>query len=319
MVGAADTRVNVDSRADSASRSPPRGRAAQPPADTMENFPTDEAQETVGDLGAPSGAPPPPTAHLAIVTTLKGQKEATAGLERQFASLSARVAALDQGAPRPAGDGGVSLDDSVGLSQLAKFAPGLGRPHQGTSHLHSFEAGPAANFRISVNIGLVLLRLEGLRTRSTANKAWQSVAQALPPGTPAPIEVVTLAAHDYITLKYRDRDSGDAAYKAMVEVKLEYFSSKGRAMTAKPIRVTPPPAIRRRGVALRPFYVAVEAACPNVEIVQWRHTACIDADEYMPVVKVLWLDDGSAVAFTEVEIDDSAPKGLAKALRELLP
>lgn len=135
-----------------------------------------------------------------------------------------------------------------------------------------------------------------------------------------------MAVHDYTTLKYRDRDSLDAAYKS----KLEYFSSEGKAtMTAKPIRVNPP-AIRRRGVAMKPFYVAAEEAFPNVEIVQRHRTkkgssasiflvecAADDADEFVPVVTVLWRDDGSSIEITEVDIDGSAPKGLAKVLHKL--
>lgn len=47
---------------------------------------------------------------------------------------------------------------------------------------------------------VVLLRLAGLTTRSTATKAWQAISGALLSGTPAAVEGVTLAVHDCITL-----------------------------------------------------------------------------------------------------------------------
>lgn len=146
------------------------------------------------------------------------------------------------------------------------------------------------------------------------------------------VEVVTLAVHDYVTLKFRDRDSGDEAVRAMTEAKLEYLSSKGKAMQAKTIRVKPP-AIRRRDVALRPFYQAVEDAFPNVEIVQKHRTkggssastflvecAAEGADEFMPVATVvMWRDIGTEIVVTDVDCEDIAPDGLVSALRKLTP
>lgn len=177
----------------------------------------------------------------------------------------------------------------------------------------------------------MLLRPVGLTTRSTANRAWQSIAGALPAGTPAPIEVVTLAVHDYITLKYRDRDAADMAFQAMSAATLAYVSSKGKALTASAIRVKPP-AIRRRGVALSPFYKAISDEMPDVDITQKHKTkgrlsastflvecAGGDKDDYVPIATVMWQDDGNAIRITEVDIDEAAPPKLAKALRKLSP
>lgn len=77
-------------------------------------------------------------------------------------------------------------------------------------------------------------------SRSTATKAWHTLSGALPSGTPAPVEVVTFAVHDNITLKFRDRDAAGASYVALLASPMRYRSSKGNEVKANAIRVKLP-------------------------------------------------------------------------------
>lgn len=102
-------------------------------------------------------------------------------------------------------------------------------------------------------------------------------------------------------------------------------------MTATAIRVKPP-AIRRRGVALSPFYQAIAERMPQADIMQKHRTKgrlssstflveCADDDkgDYVPIGIVMWHDDGSAVRITEVDIDDGTIPELAADLRKRSP
>lgn len=285
-----------------------------------------------------------------LVTTLEAQKEATAGLTRQFAALSARVAALEKGPSKNADADAASSDDAEVATQRSKFArsaagkarPRSSSPAPATSHRDSHTRAASAPSRPSSPPTaassssptsaeeLDLIRLGGLTTRSMANKAWQTISASLPAGTPAPVEIVTLAVHDYITLKLRDRDTADSAYRALAAYPMVYKSSKGKELKASAIRVKPP-AVRRRGVALSPFCKAIEDDFPNVEITQKHRTkgrasaatflvecAAEDADEFISVATVMWRDTGSEVVITEVEVDDATPPDLAETLRRLV-
>lgn len=107
---------------------------------------------------------------------------------------------------------------------------------------------------------LILLRLEGLATRSTASKAWQTISASLSPGTPSQVEVLTLAALDYNTSKFRGRGAADASFRALGAAPPVHLRSKAKELKGVAIRVEPP-AIRTRGQALSPLYRAIERAC----------------------------------------------------------
>lgn len=88
-----------------------------------------------------------------------------------------------------------------------------------------------------------------------------------------------------------------------------------------------PPAIRRRGVALSPYYQAVESAFPDVEITQ-KHTTkgrssattffveCADGDkdEFVAVATVFWKDTGNEVQIIDCEAAAGTPASLVSAL-----
>lgn len=162
--------------------------------------------------------------------------------------------------------------------------------------------------------------------RSTAKRAWHTIVAALAAGTPAPAELVTLAVHDYVTLKYRARDATHAAHQALSAATLTYTSSTGKEMSATAVRVKLP-AIRRRAVALTPSYKAISGEMPEVDITQKHRTKgrfsastflveCAE-DDYVPTVTVMWQDGGSTIRITEVDIDGGAPPRLVAALWKL--
>lgn len=92
-----------------------------------------------------------------------------------------------------------------------------------------------------------------------------------------------------------------------------------------------PPTIRRRGEALAPFYQATEHAFPNAESTQKHRNegrpsastflvecAAEDADEIVPVVRVLLRDIGTEVIVTGCGVDDAAPQTSTGALYNLV-
>lgn len=165
-----------------------------------------------------------------------------------------------------------------------------------------------------------------MTTRSTA---WQSLAGALPAGTPALAEIIILDVHGYFTLKFRNRASADAVHKALAGSLLLHTGSKSKGMKAKAIRVKCP-AVRRRGIALSPYCQAVESAFPDVEITQKHKTrgrssataffvdsADIDKDDFIAVATVLWTDNGTVVEILACEPALGPPKSLVASLKEL--
>lgn len=277
---------------------------------------------------------------------MEAQTAAAEDLNKKFSALSERVAALEKCSAKARDDAPSSSDDAGGDVQQAKCArsaSGKARPRSPSPAQPVPPRGPQAARARASSIPsrmtppptssaagsakeLVLFRLAGLKTWATASKAWQAMVGALPAGTPAPVEVAALAVHDYITVKYRDRDAADASYRTMTASPLAYKSSKGKELKAAAIRVEPP-AIRRRGVALSPFYQAIENAFPDVMVTQNHRTkatrsastflvecAADGMDEFIPVATVMWRDIGTEVVITECDVDDSAP-----ALRNLVP
>lgn len=156
----------------------------------------------------------------------RSMKQATVDLTRLFLALSARVAALEPCPAMRAEDGATSSDDAEAAAQRTKFArSAAGKARRRSSHLPRRRRDsrpratstpshpsppPTATSALTSALAeeLVLLRLAGLTTRNTAGKACKRMSGALPSGTPAPVEVGTLAVHDYIALKYRSTGIG---------------------------------------------------------------------------------------------------------------
>lgn len=104
---------------------------------------------------------------------------------------------------------------------------------------------------------VVLIRLVALTTRDTASRAWADLSKALLVGVPAPVKVVLLLVHDYITFEYCTRDEADRAHRALEASAMQYHNKKAHLLKAVPIRCKPL-AIRRRGKAMKEFYSIVE-------------------------------------------------------------
>lgn len=113
----------------------------------------------------------------------------------------------------------------------------------------------------------MLTRLAGLTSGATAAKAWETPSRALSPGVPAAIEVVRLPVHDRVTRKHRTRDDADEAHQALEKAAMVYRNKEGRVLKAAAIR-SKPPAIRRRGKAMKDFHIAVENAFLGRTVVQ---------------------------------------------------
>lgn len=226
MAGIDSKHVTIKERGNSSSRSPPGERASSAVPDArMQATEAMEELPTSGSSGQTAGEPSPndylATSRMELLSPLTtgevSRQTRPKGTQRaKFPRSAAGKARPRSSSPAPAA---TQCDARV----RADSAPSRPTP-------------PPIAASLSATVGsaeeLVLLRLAGLTTRSTANKAWQSIARSLPEGPPTWIEVVTLAVHDYVTLVFRDRDAADMAYQALFCGSLVHALRSSRRLAA---------------------------------------------------------------------------------------